>query len=98
VSLGDETFTAVAGTSFSVPINVPHSVWNETDQQARFLNVIAPARYLDYFEEMAAASKDSLPAPDVMKTVMGRYGLQPVKQLTLADFEELAELHAVTAT
>src|SRR5689334_17039569 len=49
VSLGDETFTATAGTSFSVPINVPHSVWNETDQQARFLNVIAPARYLDYF-------------------------------------------------
>lgn len=79
VSLAGETFTATAGTSFTVPINVPHSVWNETDQEARFLNVIAPARYLDYFEEMAAAATDRLPAPEVMKAVMGRYGLQPVK-------------------
>ena len=79
VRLGDRTFEAVAGTSFTIPIGVPHSVWNESDRLARFLNVIVPARYLDYFHEMALVAKDGkLAAPDDMKRVMGRYGLKPV--------------------
>jgi mannose-6-phosphate isomerase-like protein (cupin superfamily) len=84
VSLGDEIFVATAGTSFTVPINVPHSVWNETGKQARFLNTIVPARYLDYFHEMALASKDSLPGRDVMQAIMGKYGLRPVQPAAAA--------------
>jgi hypothetical protein len=38
------------------------------------------ARYLDYFREMAAAATTGLPPPEVIAKVMGRYGLQPVKQ------------------
>ena len=79
VSLGDETFVATAGTSFTVPINVAHSVWNESGKQVRFLNTIVPARYLDYFHEMALASKDSLPGPDTMQAIMRKYGLRPIK-------------------
>jgi hypothetical protein len=48
--------------------------------RVRFLNIIVPARYLDYFREMAAAANTGLPPPDVIAKVMGRYGLQPVKQ------------------
>lgn len=79
VRLGDETFTAPAGASFTIPIDVPHSVWNETEVPVRFLNTIVPARYLDYFHEMALVAKDGrLAPPEEMKRVMGRYGLRPV--------------------
>jgi quercetin dioxygenase-like cupin family protein len=79
VLLGGDTFTAKAGTSFTIPIDVPHSLWNESGATARFLNIIAPARYLDDFHEMALVARDGkLAAPEEMKRVMGRYGLVPV--------------------
>jgi mannose-6-phosphate isomerase-like protein (cupin superfamily) len=37
VRLGDQTFTAKVGTSFTIPIGVVHSVWNETGRPMRFL-------------------------------------------------------------
>ena len=80
VKLGDLTFTASAGSSFTIPVNVPHAIWNESGVRVRFLNIIVAARYLDYFREMAAAATTSLPPPDVIAKVMGRYGLQGVKQ------------------
>jgi mannose-6-phosphate isomerase-like protein (cupin superfamily) len=80
VTLGERTFTAAAGCSFTIPVNVPHAIWNESGAQVRFLNVIVAARYLDYFREMAAAATTGLPPPDVIAKVMGHYGLQPVKQ------------------
>ena len=79
VLLGDETFAAPAGTSFTIPIDVPHSIWNETEVPVRFLNTIVPARYLDYFHEMAlAATGGRLAPPDEMRRVMARYGLKPI--------------------
>lgn len=80
VSLGERTLTATAGTSFTIPINVPHAIWNESGRRVRFLNVIVAARYLDYFREMAAAATTSLPPPEVIAKVMGRYGLRPVNE------------------
>jgi quercetin dioxygenase-like cupin family protein len=78
VRLGDETFSAKAGTSFTIPIDVPHSVWNESDVPVRFLNTIVPARYLDYFHEMALVAKEGrLAPPEEMRRVMARYGLRP---------------------
>jgi quercetin dioxygenase-like cupin family protein/heme-degrading monooxygenase HmoA len=79
VRLGTETFSAPAGTSFTIPLDVAHSVWNESDAPVRFLNTIVPARYLDYFHELSLLTHDGkLAAPSAMKQVMGRYGLQPV--------------------
>ena len=79
VLLGDQTFSAPAGTSFTIPIDVPHSIWNETEVPVRFLNTIVPARYLDYFHEMAlAATGGRLAPPDEMGRVMARYGLKPI--------------------
>jgi quercetin dioxygenase-like cupin family protein len=78
VMLGDRTLTATAGSSFTIPVHVPHAIWNESGARVRFLNVIVAARYLEYFREMAAAATTSLPPPDVIARVMGRYGLRPV--------------------
>lgn len=78
VMLGDRTFTANAGSSFTIPVNVPHAIWNESGVRVRFLNIIVGARYLDYFREMASAASTGLPPPDVMAKVMAHYGLRPV--------------------
>ncbi len=78
VRLGERTFTATAGSSFTIPVNVPHAIWNESGARARFLNIIVAARFLDYFREMAAAAGTGLPPPDVIARVMGHYGLRPV--------------------
>ncbi len=80
VKLGERTFTVTAGCSFTIPVNVPHAIWNESIARVRFLNVIVVARYLDYFREMASAATTGLPPPDVFAKVMGRYGLEPVVQ------------------
>jgi len=77
--LGDETFTLAAGSSFAIPIGVPHSVWNESDVTVRFLNIIAPAKYLSYFHELslAAAAAGGPLSLDTIKGVMKKWGLQP---------------------
>jgi quercetin dioxygenase-like cupin family protein len=80
VKLGERTVTATAGSSFTIPVNVPHAIWNESGVRVRFLNIIVAARYLDYFREMAAAATTGLPPPDVIAKVMGHYGLRPVTQ------------------
>jgi mannose-6-phosphate isomerase-like protein (cupin superfamily) len=81
VRMGEETWVARAGSSFTIPVEVVHSVWNETGRMVRFLNVIAPARYLEYFREMAAAAPPgALPPPEEMARVMQRYGLVALPQ------------------
>ncbi len=78
VMMGDETFTATAGTSFTTPIGVVHGVSSEGGP-VRFLNIIAPAKYLSFFEELAAAGQGAMPAPEQIMQVMQKYGLQPVR-------------------
>jgi quercetin dioxygenase-like cupin family protein len=78
IMLGDKTFAAPAGSCFSIPVGVPHSTWNDTGKLVRFLNIIAPARYLEYFRELAMAARGGPPAPDAVKAVMLRYGLRPL--------------------
>jgi len=76
VRLGDETFVARQGASFTIPIGAVHSVWNESGAPARFLNTIVPARYLDYFHELGMAAGVALPPIETIQEIMGRYGLR----------------------
>jgi len=76
--LGDRTHTLEPGASFAIPIGVVHSVWNETDVPTRFLNIIAPGRYLSYFEELSLAASGGPLKPETIKEVMRKYGLRPV--------------------
>ena len=78
VRLGDRTFTAETGSSFTIPVHVPHSMWNETSNETSFLNIIAPARYLEYFRELSLAATEALPTKEKIVPIMHKYGLQPV--------------------
>ena len=43
VKLGERTLTATAGSSFTIPVNVPHAICNESGERVRFLNIIVAA-------------------------------------------------------
>jgi mannose-6-phosphate isomerase-like protein (cupin superfamily) len=77
--VGTETVRAGPGTFLMVPIGVPHTFRNPTEQPARFLCTFTPRRYLDYFEEMsqllqAAAS----PSRQQRAELMARYDTEVV--------------------
>jgi mannose-6-phosphate isomerase-like protein (cupin superfamily) len=78
VRLGERVFTAETGSSFTIPVQVPHSMWNETGNETSFLNIIAPARYLEYFRELSMAATEALPPKEKIVPIMQKFGLRPV--------------------
>jgi quercetin dioxygenase-like cupin family protein len=85
---GDELETIVgsAGTSVSVPPNVPHTFKNATDGPARLLFVHQPAALESFFEEFGVAvdgpgdTPDDVEPPDfgAMAAALERNGVQLV--------------------
>jgi quercetin dioxygenase-like cupin family protein len=53
VKIGDEEFLATAGDLIVKPRGVSHTFWNVGPRPARLLEIIAPAGFESYFEEMA---------------------------------------------
>jgi hypothetical protein len=56
VRVGDEEFEAAQGSYLVKPRGVAHAFWNPADEVARSVEVIVPARFEAFFEELAAAS------------------------------------------
>lgn len=56
VRVADEEVEAAQGCYLVKPRGVAHAFWNPTDKLARTVEVIAPARFEAFFEELAAAS------------------------------------------
>jgi quercetin dioxygenase-like cupin family protein len=56
VRVGDEEFEATQGCYVIKPRGVAHAFWNPTDELARTVEVIIPAGFEAFFEELAAAS------------------------------------------
>ncbi len=51
--LGDSTTDAIpAGSCLVKPRDVPHALWNTTEERARILEVVTPAGLERYFEEV----------------------------------------------
>lgn len=90
VRIGGETFTAGPGTLIIKPKDVPHAFWNATDRPARILEIISPAGFDHFFEEIAAAWPDRNPTEEQVAAAAGiaeRYGLL----LDLASVPQLCE-------
>jgi quercetin dioxygenase-like cupin family protein len=52
--IGDATYEEVAaGSSIIKPRDVPHAMWNVTDEPARILEIVMPAGLEEYFTELA---------------------------------------------
>ena len=52
--IGDTTYEEVAaGSSLVKPRDIPHAMWNVTEEPARILEIVMPAGLERYFEELA---------------------------------------------
>jgi mannose-6-phosphate isomerase-like protein (cupin superfamily) len=89
VQVGDEIHYARPGDLVIKPRGVAHAFWNRTEAPARLLEIISPAGFERYFEDIAPLLPPARPAPDFegLASVMARYGLQ-------MDFESIATISA----
>src|SRR5512146_1823504 len=63
VEIGDRVIHASPGTLVFKPRGIFHTFWNQTDEPARILEIISPAGFEKYFEEVAELAALNVP-PD----------------------------------
>ena len=75
--IGDEVLTADQGALVFKPRGVPHAFWNASDEPTRVLEIIAPAGFERYFDELGDVIRPDAP-PDVerMAALWAKYGLE----------------------
>jgi mannose-6-phosphate isomerase-like protein (cupin superfamily) len=61
VLMGEETFQAPAGSYVLKPRGVPLTFWNPGPEPARVLEIISPAGFEQYFEELAGILSSAPP-------------------------------------
>jgi quercetin dioxygenase-like cupin family protein len=71
--IGDEVVEAGPGELVSKPRGIPHAMWNAGDEPVRFLELISPSGFEEYFFELAAPfnAQDG----EAMGEVVARYQL-----------------------
>ncbi len=60
--IGDRIISASVGTYVLKPRGIMHTFWNATDRPARLLEILSPAKFEKFFEEMGELFKN--PGPD----------------------------------
>jgi oxalate decarboxylase/phosphoglucose isomerase-like protein (cupin superfamily) len=77
--VGTETVRAGPGAFVMVPIGVQHTFSNPTEKPARFLGILTPRRYLDYFEELSQLLQATAsPSRQQGADLMARYDTEVV--------------------
>ena len=74
--LGDEVVVGEPGDLIFKPRDQWHTFWNAGEGNARLLEIISPAGFERYFEELVELFKAGRPEPGVLAEVAGRYGLE----------------------
>ena len=75
--LGDEVVYGEVGDLIFKPRNQWHSFWNAGDEPARILEIISPAGFEKYFDEVVEMRRiGTMPEPDAIKAMQARYGLE----------------------
>lgn len=91
--LGDREFEAGPGSTVVKPRGVPHAFWNATGRPARLLDVIAPAGFERFFDEIAPLfPAEGEPEEEALVTFGGissRFGLR----MELDSIPRLMERH-----
>lgn len=64
VRIGDTVIEAGAGCYVFKPRGVPHTFWNASDRTARLLEIIRPAGFEHFFDELATAFEAGGGTPD----------------------------------
>jgi quercetin dioxygenase-like cupin family protein len=74
--LGEEVVIAEAGDLVFKPRNEWHTFWNAGDEPARILEIISPAGFEHYFEELSDMVAAMQLDPDDLAALSERYGLE----------------------
>src|SRR5512144_148023 len=74
--LGDEVLVAEQGDLVFKPRNQWHTFWNAGDEPARILEIIAPAGFEKFFEELADLGGVTQADPQVLAELSARYELE----------------------
>jgi len=87
--LGDDVVEAGPGELVQKPRGQEHAFWNAGDEPLRFLEIIAPGAFAQYFRELAPvlAAGDQ----DGVQEIAGRYELE----IDFATIPMLAERHGL---
>jgi len=73
--LGDEVLEAGPGDLIFKPRNQWHTFWNAGDEPCRILEIIAPAGFEGFFDELVDLGGVAQAEPQVMGELCARYGL-----------------------
>jgi mannose-6-phosphate isomerase-like protein (cupin superfamily) len=87
--LGGEIVYAEAGDLVFKPRGEWHTFWNAGDEPCRILEIISPAGFEGYFEEIVDMPAE--PSRDTIAPIAARYGLE----LDFASVPVLCERHGV---
>jgi quercetin dioxygenase-like cupin family protein len=72
--LGDEVLVAGPGDLVFKPRNQWHTFWNAGDEPARILEIISPAGFERFFEELIDLGGVVNAEPEVLEEIAARYG------------------------
>jgi len=94
VQVGDEVLEAGPGDTVVKPRGVAHAFWNPGDETLRFLEVITPAGFEEYFGDIAPLlGGDGPPDLALLGAVMGRYALD----MDMSSLPRLVAEHGLNA-
>jgi mannose-6-phosphate isomerase-like protein (cupin superfamily) len=89
--LGGEIAYGEAGDLIFKPRGQWHTFWNAGDEPARILEIISPAGFEKFFEELIDHDFQGPPDPAVLGPIAARYGLE----LDFASVPGLLEAHGL---
>jgi len=74
--LGEEVVFGGPGDLIYKPRGQWHTFWNAGEEDASLLEIISPAGFENYFEELIALFSDGKPEPEKIAPIAARYGLE----------------------
>lgn len=90
--LGDKEVFGEPGDLIFKPRGQWHTFWNAGDEEASLLEIISPAGFEGYFEELIDLFPDGKPQPDRIAPVAQRYELE----VDPSQIAALCEKHGLT--
>ena len=91
--LGDEVVYAEAGDFVFKPREQWHTFWNDGDEPARILEIIAPGGFEHFFDELGDLVAAGAPDPANLGDLSARYGLEMRPETVPAICEEHGLTH-----
>ena len=76
VRAGDEEMTLGAGSFVLVPPETVHTFWNPSDRPVRFLSLMSPGGFEQYFRDLRDAFGDGPPDVERIGEIAARYDVE----------------------